>query len=505
VSLLETASPTESFDDAGVDQVDVAIVGAGFSGLGVAIRLRKAGIDSFTILESADSLGGAWRDNTYPGCGCDIPSPLYSYSYAQKSDWSRLYAGQPEILDYLRGVARRWKLDEHTVFNARVVSAEWDEPISRWNIRLENGGRVRARFFVSAIGPLHYPSIPDLPGMDKFGGPIFHSAQWRHDVDLTGKRVAVVGAGASAIQFVPAIVDRVESLTLFQRTAPWIVPKADRLFDARTRWLMRWLRPYRSWVRNRLFWKHEERAAGFLGEPGAMEATERLARKLLARQVPDPELRERLTPDYDIGCKRLLISSEWYPAVSRANVTVRSTGVKELRPRTIVGTDGSVTSADVLIFGTGFDAQETLTRMAIVGRNGRTLAEAWATGNDAFLGTAVSGFPNLFIMVGPNTGLGHNSQVFMIEAQARYITRCIRRLRRRSHGTIEPRAEAESSYNAWLQDRLSHTVWQTGGCRSWYQDARSGQNTVLWPDTAVSFWRKTRRVRFADFLIGSGR
>ncbi|MFG2358980.1 flavin-containing monooxygenase [Streptomyces sp. NPDC048521] len=481
--------------------VDVLIVGAGFSGLGVAALLRRAGIRSFRILEAADDVGGTWRANTYPGCACDIPSPLYSYSFDQKPDWRRLFARQPEILDYLRDVARRRGLVDHVRFGQEVRSARWVEADSRWEVVTSAGECHRARFLVCAVGPLHHPALPDLPGVKSFGGAVFHSAGWRHDVDLTGKRVAVIGTGASAVQFVPAIVDRVSALTVFQRTPPWIVPKADRPFDERHRRLARWCPPYRWWVRERLFRIHEKRAAGFVSDPRALAATEALARRLIEKQVPDPLLRAAVTPDYALGCKRLLISGDWYPALSRPHVRVRRGGVREVGPGTVVGEDGVEVAADVLILGTGFDAQNTL-RIDITGRDGVTLAEAWADGKQAYLGTTVTGFPNMFLMVGPNTGLGHNSQIVMIEAQARYITALLRRMRRRGADSIEVRPETQRAFNDWGDGRMAGTVWQSGGCRSWYQDPRSGRNTVLWPDTTIAFRRRTGRVRMADYLLG---
>ncbi|MFI5615172.1 flavin-containing monooxygenase [Amycolatopsis sp. NPDC051903] len=480
------------------EHVDVVVIGAGFSGLGVAARLDKAGFRSFRVLEAAEDLGGTWRDNTYPGCGCDIPAPLYSYSFAQKPDWTRLFAGQPEILEYLHDVARRRKLLDRLRFGQRVTRAEWDEAAGRWDVTTATGETYRARFVVSAVGPLHFPAVPQLPGVESFSGEVFHSAQWRHDVDLTGKRVAVIGTGASAIQFVPAIVDRVAALTVFQRTPPWIVPKADRAFDARHKFWARWFPPYRWYVRDRLYWLHEKRAVGFVADPAAMQRTADLARRLLRKQVPDEDLRTRLTPDYTIGCKRLLISSTWYPALSQPHVGVVSGGVASVRPDAVVSADGTVVPADVLVYGTGFDTQHTI-RFDVVGRGGRTLADAWRGGNQAYLGTTVTGFPNLFLMVGPNTGLGHNSQVFMIEAQASYVVAALRRLRRAKSFDVRP--EVQSAFNDWLDSRLAHTVWQTGGCRSWYQDPRSGRNTVLWPAGTVEFWRRTRRVRPADYVV----
>jgi cation diffusion facilitator CzcD-associated flavoprotein CzcO len=481
---------------------DVLIVGAGFSGLGVAALLDRAGFRSLTILEAADDLGGTWRDNTYPGCACDIPAPLYSFSFAQKPDWHTLFATQAEILGYLRDVVARRGLLDRIRFGAKVERASWDPARARWDVVTTAGDRFAARFLVSAVGPLHHPVVPKLPGIETFLGAAFHSANWDHDLDLTGKRVVVIGTGASAIQFVPAIADRVAALTVFQRTPPWIVPKFDRPFDARHRALARWFPPYRWYVRNRLFWIHERRAAGFLGDKATMSRIRVLAARTLCRQVPDEELRTRLTPDYEIGCKRLLISSDWYPTLARPNVSLRAGEVRQVRPGGVVGDDGVEVPADVIIYGTGFDAHHNVTRMSITGRDGRTLADTWHDGGEAYLGTTVAGFPNLFVMTGPNTGLGHNSQIFMIEAQARHVVDCLRGLRRRRADWLDVRADVQQAFTAWVRDRMATTVWETGGCRSWYRDPRNGRNTTLWPDTSVAFWRRTRHARMSDYLTG---
>ena len=500
--MTSLVDPTRAAGEtASTDEVDVLVIGAGVSGLAVAALVDRAGIGSLLILESGADVGGTWRDNTYPGCACDIPSPLYSFSFAQKPDWTRLFAPQPEILDYLRDFASRRRLVERTRFGVTVDQARWLPEVTRWEVSTAGGQQLRARFVISAVGALHHPAIPRLPGIETFLGAAFHSAAWDHELDFAGKRVAVIGTGASAIQFVPEIADQVAALTVFQRTAPWIVPKADREFDARHRRLARFFPPYQAWVRNRLYWIHEKRAAGFLGDPSAMSSTATLARKLLARQVPDELLRARLTPDYEIGCKRLLISSTWYPTLSRSHVEVRPGPVREVTPDAVIGADGVPVPADVLIYGTGFDAQDTVTRMRIIGREGIDLACAWQDGNEAYLGTTVTGFPNFFIVAGPNTGLGHNSQIFMIEAQSRYIVDCLRRLHRTGAAALEVRAQVQQEFVGWLQGRLAATVWQSGGCHSWYQHARTGRNTILWPDTTIAFWRRTRRVRMGDYHV----
>jgi cation diffusion facilitator CzcD-associated flavoprotein CzcO len=481
------------------EQVDVLIIGAGFSGLCVARGLAKRKGFTFKLLERGDDVGGTWRDNTYPGCACDIPSPLYSFSFAQNTKWTRLFARQPEILDYLRDFARRHGLLEHIRFGEHVDGAQWDESSRTWSVTTTGGQTYTCRFLVSAIGALHVPSIPDLAGIERFQGDTMHSAEWDHELDLKGKRVAVIGTGASAIQFVPEIVGEVEHLTLFQRTPSWIVPKSDRPFtDSQRR--LRGFSPYRWYARERLFWIHESRRKGFTGSDTGMADTERLARSLLKRQVADPELRAKLTPDYAIGCKRLLISSNYYPAVSRDNVTVETSSVREVHAHSVVTGDGNEHPVDVLIYGTGFDTQHGLASVPVVGRDGVKLADRWDGGMEAYLGTTVSGFPNYFVMMGPNSGLGHNSQVFMIEAQARYVLSCLRRMRRRRVRAIEVKVEVERRFNGWLQGALAGSVWQTGGCRSWYQHAKSGRNTLLWPSSTVNFWWRTRRMRFGDYV-----
>jgi cation diffusion facilitator CzcD-associated flavoprotein CzcO len=475
----------------------VAVIGAGVSGLCVAHRLRRMRGVEVTVLERADRVGGTWRENTYPGCACDIPAPLYSFSFAQNGDWSRLFAPQPEILRYLERFAERSGVIDDIRFGTTVRGATWTD--DEWRIACDEGEVVRADVLVSAIGALHVPARPELPGLADFAGRVLHTAEWDHDVPLDGRRVAVIGTGASAIQLVPATAGRAAATTVFQRTPPWIVPKFDRAFTPRERVLLRTLPPYRRYVRSRLFWIHEARARGFQGNRGAMAETERLARAHLERQVPDAVLRAKLTPDYSIGCKRLLISSDWYPTLHRNDVTLETSPIARVTRDAVVTASGDRHPADVIVFGTGFAAQDALGRIPITGSGGRTLKEVWTGGMEAYLGTMVAGFPNLFLMTGPNSGLGHNSQIFMIEAQTRYIAAHVRRLRRGAR-TVEVQPAAQRVFNDELQSRLQHTVWQGGGCRSWYQDPVTGRNTLLWPGSTIEFWRRTRfpwRVAYA--------
>jgi cation diffusion facilitator CzcD-associated flavoprotein CzcO len=475
---------------------DVVIVGAGFSGLAAAAKIARRTQCSYVILEQGADVGGTWRDNTYPGCACDIPAPLYSFSFLQNPDWCQLFATQSEIFDYLRDASKRLGLTENIRFHTTVSSADWDDATKRWRVVTGAGDRFSARYLVNAVGILHRPLIPELPGIDGFGGPVFHSATWDPKVDLRGKNVVVIGTGASAIQFVPAIVDTVATLTVVQRTPPWIVPKTNRRFSERERAHIRdsALARWKRWAQ--LFWVHEKRVKGFLGDESAMQPTRQLALNHLEKQVLDPALRAKLTPDYAIGCKRLLISSDYYPALVKPHVSVVTDPIARVESNAVVTSSGQVIEADVLIYGTGFDAQHAMTCVPIRGREGISLEQAWSSGPEAYLGTIVSGFPNLFLMCGPNTGLGHNSQILMIEAQANYLTRCIRFARGRA--VVEVRRGAQDRYNRELQRRLAGTVWQAGGCRSWYQDAETGRNTLLWPKSVAAFWLRTRRVRRAD-------
>jgi cation diffusion facilitator CzcD-associated flavoprotein CzcO len=482
---------------------DVVIIGAGISGLAAAAKISRFTRCSYVILEKGNELGGTWRDNTYPGCACDIPAPLYSFSFLQNPDWHQLFATQPEILGYLQDASRHLGIREHVRLQTAVSSADWDATANRWQVTTLDGRRFSARYLVNAVGVLHHPLTPQLPGIDRFGGPVFHSSQWDHTAELAGKKVAVIGTGASAIQFVPAIVDTVAELTIFQRTPPWIVPKRNRQFDATERARVRHSALARRRRRARLFWAHEKRVKGFLGDEAAMRPTHQLAIDHLERQVPDAALRAKLTPDYAIGCKRLLISSDYYPALCRPHVQVVTDPIGQVADRAVVTTTGEHIEADVIIYGTGFDAQHAITHIPIRGRNGILLENVWSSGPQAYLGTLVSGFPNLFLMCGPNTALGHNSQIFMIEAQANYLVRCIRSAH--AHAVLEVGRGAQDRYNDRLQRRLAATVWQAGGCTSWYQDPETGRNTLLWPKSVLSFWLRTRRVRRADVRFSGTR
>ncbi|RZQ60061.1 flavin-containing monooxygenase [Amycolatopsis suaedae] len=482
----------------------VIVVGTGFSGLGMAIRLREDGREDFVILEKASEVGGTWRDNTYPGCACDIQSHMYSYSYEQNPDWSRAYSPQPEIWDYLKRVADGHDLRRHIHFGQEMTGARWDEDSSRWEVTTAAGDVFTGRYLVSGVGALHIPLVPELPGAERFRGRAFHSAQWDHDFDLRGKRVAVVGTGASAIQFVPQIVRDVASLHLFQRTPPWIMPKADREMPGWVRTLFRRVPLTQKLYRAALYWMLESRAIGFNGHPWVMRLGQQIAKRHIARSVRDRELRAKLTPDYTMGCKRVLVSNDYYPALTRDNVEVITAGIAEVRENSVVDADGVEHEVDAIIYGTGFHVTDAFDQLEIVGVGGRHLGKEWADeGMRTHLGITVSGFPNLFFLLGPNTGLGHNSVVFMIESQAAYVSKAIRLTESAGAAAIEPRAEVQERFNAEIQDKLEKGIWTQGGCKSWYLDAQ-GVNRTIWPGFTWRYWLRTRRVDPSDFeLSGS--
>jgi cation diffusion facilitator CzcD-associated flavoprotein CzcO len=479
----------------------VIIVGTGFSGLGMAIQLRKQGRSDFVILEKADEVGGTWRDNTYPGCACDIQSHLYSFSFEQNPDWSRAFPSQSEIFGYLRRVARRYDLYRHIRFGQEMTGARWDGDEHRWHVATKGGDTFTGRFLVSGMGALHLPNIPRLPGIERFTGRAFHSARWEHDYDLHGKRVAVIGTGASAVQFIPRIAPEADRLHLFQRTPPWVMPKPDREIPDGVRGLFRTIPGAQRAYRNLLYWLLETRAVGFNGHPGLMKLGQRVAKAHLDRAIADPVLRAKLTPDYVMGCKRVLISNDYYPALTRDNVEVVTDGVAEVREHGIVDTAGVEHEVDAIIYGTGFHVTDAMDDIECIGEHGRNLAKEWASeGMRTHLGITVAGFPNLFLLLGPNTGLGHNSVVFMIESQIRYVAEAMRLLDRASAEALAPRPGVQERFNAEIQRKLARGVWTQGGCKSWYLDAK-GVNRTVWPGFTWRYWLSTRRVRPEDFEL----
>jgi len=412
-----------------------------------------------------------------------------------------MYPGQPEIQDYLKRRIERHALAPHIRLNARFQEANWDENSCVWRVTTHDGTRIVAPVLVSGMGALHVPRYPEIKGLDRFQGPAFHSSTWNHDVDLTNKNVAVVGTGASAIQFVPQIAPRVSKLYLFQRTPAWIIPRPD--FPIGEKWKRRFRRiPGVMWAfRQLIFWRQELRVFGFLGNRFVREQAQKIARRHLETQVPDPMLRAALAPNYQLGCKRVLVSDDFYPSLSRSNVELITDAIAEVREDSIVTRDGAERPIDVLIYGTGFRATEPLIGCRVVGRGGVEIHDAWRERMSAYLGITVAGFPNLFILLGPNTGLGHNSVVLMIEAQVRYAMKCLQLMGRKNQRVMEVRPEVQQHFVEEIYGRMTHTVWQSGGCKSWYQDQRTGEITTLWPGSVVAYFRRTRRVVASDYLL----
>jgi cation diffusion facilitator CzcD-associated flavoprotein CzcO len=468
--------------------VRVAIVGTGFSGLGMAIRLKQEGEHDFVLLERAGDIGGTWRDNTYPGCRCDVPSHLYSFSFAPNPNWSSTFSPQPEILDYLRETASCHGVLPHVSFDTELEAASWDDEQQHWMIETSRGA-MTADVLVAAQGPLSDPSLPNIPGMEGFEGESFHSAQWDHDHQLDGERVAVIGTGASAIQFVPEIQPRVGKLHVFQRTAPWVVPHPNRPMTRVERALYRLFPPAQLAMRAGIYWARESFVLQFRRR-AVGKLLERISLKHLESQVKDPELREKLTPRYRMGCKRILPTDEWYPALVKPNVEVVTDAISEVRPHSIVTADGIEREVDTIIYGTGFHVTDVPIANRISGRDGRTLAEVWR------------GSMHLFFLVGPNTGLGHTSIVFMIESQINYVLDALRAMRGRGASTVEVRAEAQAAYNAELDRMTEGTVWVSGGCQSYYID-RNGHNSTLWPTYTWPFRQRTRKFDIAAYMLGA--
>ena len=482
--------------------VRVAVIGAGFGGLGAAVRLRRMGVTDFLVLERAQAIGGTWRDNTYPGCACDVPSHLYSFSFAPHPGWPRSFSRQPDIRAYLERVADTFGLRPHLRLGAEVLAAHWDEAGLRWEIRTADGARLTADVLVAATGPLSEPKLPELPGLDDFPGRVFHSARWDHDFPLRGKRVAVIGTGASAVQFVPEIQREVTELTVFQRTPPWVIPRLDRGLGPLERALHERV-PLSQSIRRQLLWHIREwQVSGFVTQPERMQALEWLARLHLRRAVPDPGLRRRLIPGYRIGCKRILLSNSWYPTLTRPHVRLIDAGLREVRGATLVAEDGSRAEVDAVIFGTGFHVTDPPIARRIRGREGRTLAAHWRhQGMTALRGTTVAGFPNLLTIIGPNTGLGNSSMVLIIEAQLAYLGSFLRRLDQLGgRAALVPRPAAVAAWNERVQARLRRSVWNTGGCASWYLDAK-GRNTTVWPGTTAEFRAATRALDPAEYEV----
>ncbi|MCG8671516.1 MAG: NAD(P)/FAD-dependent oxidoreductase [Pseudomonadales bacterium] len=485
--------------DSDIRNVEAAIVGAGFGGLCMAIKLQEAGITDFVILEKhPEDVGGTWRDNTYPGAACDVQSHLYSYSFEGNPDWSMRYPGWREIRDYIERTTDKYGIRRYVQFDAEVVAAEFNKESGRWLVTLADGQQLNARYFILATGPLHVPHIPNFPGLDNFKGEAFHSAQWNHDFDLTGKRVISIGTGGSAIQYAPEIAPKVNKLTLFQRTPAWVIPRDMRKYSDFDKRLFKRFPLMRKLHRLRLYATNEARVFPILHSRLA-QTFQFIAGSFLKHQIKDRELRKKLTPNYTIGCKRVLISNAYYPMFNRDNVELVTEGIKEIREHSVVDAQGVEHPADAIIFGTGFvtDPRIYMKDFKLTGLPGHSIQQDWKEGAEAYYGITVSGYPNMFQLVGPNTGLGHNSVIFMIENQVEYIMKCLQTMEGTGASYMDLKQSAQTKFNQGLQERLKGTVW-TSGCQSWYQQA-DGRNVVIWPGTTWRYQQELKKVDKAAY------
>lgn len=483
--------------------IPVVVIGAGFAGLCTAIKLKESGREEFVVLERGGDVGGTWYFNTYPGAACDVPSHVYSFSFAPNTEWTRSFGPQGEILEYLRGVARDRGLYEHCRFGVTVTGAQWHPDRQIWEVTTD-AGSLTCDVLVAGTGGLSEPSYPDLKGLSAFEGTTFHSARWDHSWSPEGRKVVVVGTGASAIQFVPQVQPRAAQVTVLQRTAPWVLPRTDRAISPVERALYRRVPTLQRIVRTLIYLGRESHLIGFRFHRGLLHLGQRIATKHLARQVTDPELRAKVTPHFDLGCKRVLLSNDWYPALSAPNVALVTDPLVEVVADGVVtqAPDGTRTTheADTLIFGTGFSVTEPPVAEHL--HNGtETLSTLWRReGMQAHRGLTIAGFPNLFLLVGPNSGLGHNSIVLMIEAQVGHLVRLLDLLDAQGCDIVEPRKEVQDAFNRRLQRQLAKTVWQTGGCASWYQDSH-GRNTTLWPTFTWRYMQQMRQVHAAEYVL----
>ena len=497
-STLETRTTAAQGSSGAVREVGVAIIGSGFAGLCMAIALKRRGETDVVLLERAQDVGGTWRDNTYPGAACDVQSNLYSFSFALNPDWGRSYSEQPEIQAYLQRVAKDFDVRRHCVFGAEVTGARWDDEARRWLVSTP-AGDVRARVLVSAAGALADPTYPDIPGLDTFAGTVMHSARWDAGHDLTGEKVAVIGTGASAVQVVPAIQPLVDSITVYQRTPAWVVPRTDHPVAPLMRRLYRSVPGLQKAIRGGLYLFREFLVIGLAKRRRFLRPVAKLAKAHLERQVRDPKLRRALTPDYTIGCKRILISNDYFPAVAAPNAELVTAGIAEVRPHSVVSRDGVERPTDTIVLATGFHVTDLPIAERIRGRDGRSLAEVWEDGMVSNRSATVAGFPNMFLLVGPNVGVGHTSMVYMIESQVNYVDDALRTMDAEALEVLETTREAQEAYRALIAEKSKGTVWLGGGCSSWYLDEH-GHNTTLWPDFTFRFRKLTRKLDRENYV-----
>lgn len=497
-SKVSEESATSKKSSAEIKFHDTIIIGSGFSGIGLAMRMQKKGRNDFLILEKADSAGGCWRDNSYPGAACDIPSHLYSYSFEQNPNWNRKFSGQSEIVSYIESCIEKHQLASKIAYKQEVAHAEFDADKGLWNVSTLKGEQYQSRFFVSATGQLNRPAIPSITGMDNFEGTVFHSAQWDQNCDLKDKRVAVIGTGASAIQFIPAIVDKVASLNVFQRSAPYVLAKKDRAYKRWEQGLLNKAPWVQSLVRLGLYLKHESVGLMFGPLKKFLFTPKWIWKRFMHKQISDPGLREKLTPDYEIGCKRVLIASDYYPSLARNKVKLDISGIEKITNHSVISKEGTEYPVDVIIYGTGFKSVEFLAPMKITGLNDQELNIAWQQGAEAYKGISVAGFPNLMMLYGPNTNSGHNSIIYLVESQIQYILDYMDLIDNKNLRFMNVKPSSQKNFNDRIQQRLESSIWNTGGCNNWYL-AESGKNTNNWPGFSYSYRKVTKRFELNDY------
>jgi cation diffusion facilitator CzcD-associated flavoprotein CzcO len=490
----------ENTENHKISKAQIAIIGGGFGGIAMAIRLLQNGIQDFIILEKASDFGGTWRENRYPGAACDVQSHMYSLSFAPKTDWTKRYAEAPEIFDYIQGLIARFKLAQYARLQCEVLSAVYLEDECQWQLTLNDQSTLIAQYVILASGPLHVPQIPHIAGIEKFKGNVFHSSQWDHGYRLHGKTVASIGTGGSAIQYIPEIAPQTERLYVFQRTAAWVIPRDERLYKGLEKNLFAKFDWFRKLHRARLYWSNESRVVPIV-KPLTMKYAQKLAEVFIRYQVKDKTIAKKLTPDYIMGCKRILVSNKYFPAFNRKNVELITDGIQELTTDSIITQDGKIRKIDCLIYGTGFitDPRIYLKSFSCTGLNGLELKDAWKDGAESFYGISTKGFPNLFQLLGPNTVLAHNSVVFMIESQVEYILQMMDLVARTHSQAIAVKGHVQDQFNQQVQTMMGGTVWQSG-CVSWYQQD-GGKNFALWPTYTWKYWLNTKKLNPADYLL----
>ena len=482
----------------GSKPLDAVVIGAGFSGICMGVKLKEAGLQ-FRIVEKAGNIGGTWRDNTYPGCACDTQSHHYSYSFAPNPDWSRLFPPQPEILEYLKGVARSHGLMPSIHFGEQVVGLEFDAAQSLWLVTTASRNIYRARFVISSVGQLNHPAIPEIPGIESFAGDAFHSARWNHRCSLAGKMVAVIGSGASAIQLIPPVAEQAEKLLVFQRSPNWLIPKNDRPYTEREKQRFRKFPLLEKLHRYGIYWSWERTWPEFRAGSRIARRRKAEASTDIASRVSDPKLADDLTPDYPLGCKRILLADNFYPAMQRDNVTLITESIEEIDETGLRTADGIHHEVDVIIYATGFRSHDFLKDIDVQGPAGRNLRNQWNGRPAAYLGMCIPNFPNLFMTYGPNTNLGHNSIIFMIECQARYIISAIERTMQQQATSITVTERAMSDFLARLDREMRGTAW-LGNCSSWYKN-EAGEVINNWSTTTYKYWWRTRKPKWSHFTL----